>query len=564
MADAPLPSRSWVRRIFRVRFPQVVIGITAFLYVATQIETGHHIDRQWFTVFRTLMLIVAALLLTLWALFFSGWHKLKVVLALALLMGGAVGLFRVERDGDMRATLHAREWALHLFGVAHEDDVAAHRKRQADLLQKRPIDLTPQATDFPGYRGSDRTGIVEGPALAHDWTQRPPRVVWKQPTYGGYSAFAIVNGFLFTLEQRGDNEAAVCYDADNGNELWVHSWRARFEEKMGGDGPRASPTVYDGDVFAFGAFGKLVCLNGKTGELKWSVDTLAGSQNLTWAMSGSPLVYGDLVVVNPGSQTADRAGRSVIAYDRRTGKEVWAAGNAKAGYSSPMLTRLGGRWQVLVFDATGLGSYDPQDGVELWRHPWRTGDGINVAQPLVLETTWIPPLALGLASGSITLTPIVAHKGQVFIASGYGRGGVLLEVGEEAKKWRVQELWTTNRNAMRCKFTSPIFREGYIYGLDDGDLQCISAEDGRIAWSDKRRPAEGKGYGHGQILGCGDLLVVLTEFGEVALVDAKPERFNELGRLKVLEGNKTWNNPAMADGRLYIRNHREMACVDLR
>jgi outer membrane protein assembly factor BamB len=117
---------------------------------------------------------------------------------------------------------------------------------------------------------------------------------------------------------------------------------------------------------------------------------------------------------------------------------------------------------------------------------------------------------------------------------------------------------------MRCKFSSPVAYNGYLYGFDDGNLQCIDLNDGRVMWTDNRPIGEGKGFQQGQLLLCGDLLVVLSEFGEVALVEARPDRLVELGRRKFLQGTKTWNNPAMVNGRLYIRNHLEMACVDLR
>ena len=557
--------RSIFRRIFRVGIPQVVIVIAAFLYAATTYSPGHDKERQWFFLFRTIVVIMALTLLGLWAIFFTGWNKRRTIPAIALLIGVGWILFRVEFDGDLRPSLHGRSWWLSRLGLAHEDDVDAHRQ-QTTGLPRRAIDLTPQSGDFPGYRGIDRTGVVDGPALSRDWNANPPRELWKQPTYGGYSAFAAVNGFLFTMEQRRDQEAVVCYDGANGNELWVHEWPGRFGESMGGVGPRSTPTVYDGDVFALGALGRLVCLEGATGKPKWVTETLEGNRNLRWAMSASPLVYGDYVVVNPGSQSPQSAGHALVAYDRRTGKKLVSSGKTQAGYSSPMLARLAGEEHLLLFDGGGLAGYDPITLQERWRHPWRTqgSDGINVAQPLVVEREQWPNPLLGFIAGVAALQPVVERKGQVFIASAYGRGGAMLQVERTADGWAVQEPWSTGRSVMRCKFASPVAYDGHIYGLDDGSLQCISMEDGTVKWTDKRDPAEGEGFGHGQILLTGDLIVVLTQFGEIAIVEARPDRFVELGRRKILKGSKTWNNPALADGILYIRNHLEMAAVDLR
>jgi outer membrane protein assembly factor BamB len=561
-----------LRRIFRPRFPQIVIVLTLLLYFGSMIDAGHDIERQWFSFFRMVLVMLSATLLCLWAIFFSGLRKLPAAVGVIVLVGCFSAVFGVEKDGNLNPSIHARGWVLHLFGAAHEDEVAAHRKRQAQTLAKRSIDLAPQPGDMPAFRGQDRTGVVNGPPLSRDWAAHPPRELWKQPTYGGYSSFVVVNDFLFTMEQRRDEEgvdqeAVVCYDGDNGNELWVQQWPGRFDELMGGAGTRSTPTVYDGDVFALGALGRLVCIDGKTGNLKWAVETLAGNKNLNWGMSSSPLVYGEYVVVNPGNQNPPQTeGRALVAFNRHSGELVRQSGKSQAGYSSPMLVKLGGRQQILLFDGAGLAGYDPETFAELWRFSWPTQgkEGINVAQPVVLETDTQPPPLIGLAGGALAGVPSIAHKGEVFIASSYGRGGALLQVEEVDGKWSVNELWTTNRSAMRCKFSSPVMYNGFLYGFDDGDLQCIDLSNGKVKWTDKRKGAEGKGYGHGQLLLSGDLLVVLTEYGELALVEASPDQLKELGRIKVLKGNKTWSHPALSNGRCFIRNHLEMAAVDLR
>jgi len=564
LVKPPAPPRTLLQRIFRVGFPQVVIVLAVFLCIATSIGSGHHIERQWFSLFRFCIVAVGLLLLGIWAVFLSGWRRLPAAFIVLAIAGGAWAAFRVEFDGDLNPSIHARDWVLRQFGASHDDLVESHRKQQS--AAGRPIDLTPHLSDWPGYRGLDRTGTTTGPVISRDWSTRPPRIVWKHPTYGGYASFAVVNGFLFTLEQRRNDEAVVCYDASDGTELWTHPWPAKFTEAMGGPGPRTTPTVDGGEVFALGALGRLVCLNGKTGQLKWAVETLQGKKNLTWGMSGSPLVYGNLVVVNPGSQGAKVPGSSIVAYDRSDGHVIWVAGKSQAGYSSPMLARLDGRWQVLVFDGAGLGGYDPDSGEDLWRFPWATqgSDGINVAQPVILEKELLPPIGLGSVAGSMALTPIVSRKGELFIASAYGRGGALLQVEKGPGSWEVRELWRTSRTSMRCKVSSPVEYGGYLFGLDDGNLECIDSRSGERQWKDERNAGEGKAYGQGQILLHNDLLVILTHYGEVVLVEARPDRFNELGRMKVLQGDKTWNNPAIVAGRLYIRNHLEMACVDLR
>jgi outer membrane protein assembly factor BamB len=194
-----------------------------------------------------------------------------------------------------------------------------------------------------------------------------------------------------------------------------------------------------------------------------------------------------------------------------------------------MLATLVGRRQILVFDGEGLNGYDAARGKELWGFPWITQDGINVAQPLVLDGD------------------------RVFISSGYGVGCALLRIAESAQGWTVEKLWQNRR--MRCKFTSPVAYQGFIYGLDDGILACLDQKNGNQRWRDGR-------YGHGQLLLVDGLLLILSETGRLALVEATPEGYHELTGFAALEG-KTWNNPALAGGKAYLRNHEEMACYNL-
>jgi outer membrane protein assembly factor BamB len=251
-----------------------------------------------------------------------------------------------------------------------------------------------------------------------------------------------------------------------------------------------------------------------------------GAKNLTWGMSGSPLVVENKVVVNPGGEAK---GSSVAAFDRANGNLVWTGGNSRAGYASPMLATLGGTLQILVFDGAGLAGYNPANGAELWRIEWTTQEGINVAQPLVLDGD------------------------RVFISSNYGVGCAMLKVQFTAGKWSCAPLWKNKR--MRCKMASPVLHAGHLYGLDDGVLACLRVDTGERTWRAGR-------FGHGQILLTGNLIVVLAETGELILVEANPDRFVELGRIQAIDG-KTWNYPALSNGHLFARNHHEMACYDL-
>jgi outer membrane protein assembly factor BamB len=421
--------------------------------------------------------------------------------------------------------------------------------------------------DWPEYRGRKRDGVVTGPALATDWSALKP--LWRRPVGEGHSSFAVAGdlevpvpvtgagtvGLLgsplglgplhaasalipggavaVTLEQRGDREAVVCYLLASGEQAWAYSYPARFSESMGGTGPRSTPTIRDHEVYALGATGKLVCLEARTGKEKWTADILENNANLKWGMSGSPLVFDDVVVVNPGAQTPQAAG-TLAAYDRKTGKRRWSSGRASAGYSSPMLATLAGKRQILLLDGEGLSGYDPADqGKELWRHPWPVQENINVSQPVLLG------------------------EDRVLISSGYFVGSAALQIKHEGGKWTVAEVWR-NKRSMRCKFSSPVLYQGHLYGLDEGYLVCLDAKSGERKWRGGQR------YGHGQLLLTnGQLLITSEDDGALALVPATPEGYRELTRVQALS-RRTWNLPALAGGLALVRNHLEMACYDLK
>jgi len=380
---------------------------------------------------------------------------------------------------------------------------------------------------WPDFRGPDRDGHYPG-RIRTSWPASGLPPLWKQPGGGGYASFTAAAGRAFTIEQRGRNEVVAAYDVLTGRELWTAAWPAFFQEWMGGDGPRATPVWADGLVYALGATGELRCVRADTGEVVWGLNILRdnGASNLDWGMAASPLVLDDVVIVLPGG----RRGRSVVAYDRRTGERRWSALDDQASYAAPMLVTLAGEPQLLIFAATRLVAITPDGSRELWDHPWPTPNAINAAQPLVVDDT------------------------HVFISSSYGTGAALLEVSRSGNRLSAREVWRNIR--MKNRFTSSVLHEGYIYGLDENILACLDAATGALQWKAGR-------YGYGQVMLADGHLIVLTEAGDLVLVRATPERLEEVGHSPALEG-KTWNHPAIVDGILLVRNLREMAAFDLR
>jgi outer membrane protein assembly factor BamB len=383
----------------------------------------------------------------------------------------------------------------------------------------------PYWTDF---RGPLRDGHYRQRAIQTNWPAAGLTPMWKQPIGGGYASFAIARNRAFTIEQRGPQEIVAAYDVASGRELWSSGWNAEFREPLGGDGPRATPTWADGIVYALGATGELRALDEAAGRLLWRKNILEenGATNLDWGMAASPLIVDETVVVLPGGPN----GRSVVGYDRRSGKRVWSTLSDKQAYSSPMLVTVGGVRQILVFGATRLMGLSPDRGELLWDYPWQTAFDINAGQPLVIGDN------------------------RVFLSSGYGTGAAVIELTPANTKFSVREVWRNNR--MKNQFTSSVLHDGFIYGLDESILACIDAATGELRWKGGR-------YGYGQVLLASAHLIVLTEEGDLALVRATPERHEEIVRFPALSG-KTWNHPAISDGVLLIRNLAEMAAFDLR
>ena len=530
VAAPPAAARSSLLR----RLPIVLLLLAALVIAGFWLWQDQDMERV-VRVTGTIMTLQALIaLLALWVLLLSGWRwwvRLAVLILVPLIVAaaGVASIRKVEFTGDMVPFVEFR------WQPTREDILEASRRQQAGGPPLTAPMLQAKPSDYPEYRGTLRDGIVHGPLLARDWTLSPPRKLWRQPVGGGYASFAVVGNVAVTIEQRRDKEAVVCYDTATGRERWIHAYDADFSERMGGEGPRATPTIKDGDVYSLGATGMLVCLDAATGKPKWSVNILKKDENseeninVQWGMSGSPLVYDKVVVVNPGKQSPATAGKALVVYDRTTGQPVWSAGDTQAGYSSPMLATLAGQRLVLLFDGKELGGYDAAKGTKLWHHPWKTDFDINVAQPVVLPGD------------------------RVFISSGYGKGCAMLKTSDAGGQWSVKELW--KNTLMRCRFTSPVEYKGHLYGLDEGILACLDAETGKRTWKDGR-------YGNGQLLLSDGLLVILSEEGDLALVEAKPDAYQELGRMSALKG-RTWNHLALADGKAYVRNHLEMACYDL-
>ncbi len=377
------------------------------------------------------------------------------------------------------------------------------------------------ASAWPGFRGPQRDGVVAGVKIAADWSHTPPAELWRRSVGPGWSSIAVTGDLIYTQEQRGKEEIVSSYRLKTGEPVWQHRDAVRFFESNAGAGPRATPALANGRVFALGATGILNALDAGDGSLLWSRDVVADSDRQVpqWGFSGSPLVVGDTVFVAASGQ--------LVAYDALRGEKRWI-GPSGGGYSSPQLLTVNGTAQILLMSGHGTTALAPLDGQELWQHEW---GGFPMTQP-------------ALISG-----------GDLLISAQESGGIRRLAVRQEDVGWKAEEQWTSL--SLKPYFNDFVVHEGHVYGFDGRILAAVELERGERQWKGGR-------YGSGQmiLLPDSDALLVLSEKGELALVRATPEKFEELARYSALKG-KTWNHPTLVGDVLLVRNSEEMAAFRL-
>lgn len=378
------------------------------------------------------------------------------------------------------------------------------------------------ATSWPGFRGPGRDGIVRGVRIEADWTASKPVELWRQPVGPGWSSFAVNGGLLYTQEQRGEDEVVACYNLTTGAPVWSHRDTARFWESNAGPGPRGTPTLHDGRVYTFGATGILNALDAASGTVVWSRNAATDTKTKVpdWGFASSPLVVADMVIAAVGGTMA--------AYDLATGAPRWAGPADDKSYSSPQLMEIDGVRQILLMSGAGATSVAPADGRVLWQHAWK---GFAIVQPSQIS------------------------KGDLLISTGDRLGARRIQVSHTNDAWSVEERWTSTR--LKAYFSDFVLHRGHAFGFDGGILACVDLEDGERKWKGGR-------YGSGQLvlLADQDLLLVISEQGDLALVAAVLGEFTELARFPALTG-KTWNHPVLAGDVLLVRNDREMAAFRL-
>jgi outer membrane protein assembly factor BamB len=384
--------------------------------------------------------------------------------------------------------------------------------------------------DWPQFRGIDRDGISRETGLSDSWPESGPKEVWRVPLGEGYSGISVVGNRLYTM-YAGDHdgkptEFAAAFDATTGKELWRTPIGEKHDTEFG-NGPRSTPAV-DGDtVFALGSKGDMAALSTEDGSERWRLRLTEafGSEVPHWGFSTSALVDGDHVVVQSGGGD----GKSFAALDKKTGETALTFGDGGPSYNSPLRVEINGepryvyvsRGKVLCVDAKGK---------KVWEHDWFEGRMEAWAIPVR-----VPPNKI-FASGA---EGVVAH---------------MLEVTENGSEGSVEKVWESR--FMRNHFNASVFHDGHLYGFDNATLKAMSTADGKLTWAKR-------GLGKGSLIFADGKLYVLSDRGQLVLLEATPQGYTEKGSVQALEG-RCWTSPTLSKGRLYLRNHDEMVVYDVK
>ncbi|MCB9891426.1 MAG: PQQ-like beta-propeller repeat protein [Planctomycetes bacterium] len=365
--------------------------------------------------------------------------------------------------------------------------------------------------DWPQWRGPARTGISTETGWVAEGAEAP---LWAKNVGLGYSSFSVADDKLFTIgwdEEKGQ-DVVWCLDAKTGEEVWTHRFACKIWNQFHGGGSLTTPSVDGERVFVTNREGRFLCLETKTGKVRWEKD-LAESEGVkppTWGFAGSPLVLDDKVVVNMGK---------VFAFDKKTGKELWKTNDLGAAYSTPSDFTFKGTPCLAVFNGTGITVIEQKGGKERLNQPWKTRYDVNAATPVVIDGT------------------------RIFISSGYNRGCAMVSIdgSEPEVQWESRE--------MRNHMSGCVLYEGHLYGFDEAVFKCLDL-DGNLKW-------EQRGLGKSAFMIADGKLVLNTSKGELVIADATPEGFRELSRQKVLEGRGVlWTSPVIVGGIIYCRDSK--------
>lgn len=440
----------------------------------------------------------------------------RISMALTIIFAAGFWIF-LRTDGMTGDSNHNLNWR---WAKTSEDNTLIQTAGESLTGTPGP-DLANSEAEWPGFRGKNRDGVVHGLKINADWKANPPVELWRRPVGPGCSSAAILGNLIYTQEQLGEYETVSCYDLSSGKPVWRHKDKARFYDSHAGAGPRATPELANGRVYTMGATGILNAINAIDGTLIWTRNAAedTGIEIPEWGICGSPVVTGNAVIVSLAG--------TIAAYESETGKPLWTGDKGGQAYTSPHLVTICNVPQVLMINEPGIQGIDPATGKSLWTYSWLLKDRV--------------------------LQPVLTGDNELLINEEY-KNVRKIKITNDASGWSTDEVWTSSE--IRTLFNDFVIHKGYAYGFDGPSMACIDLSDGSRKW----RGARYRGFQ--LLLADQDLILVLSEKGELALVSADPGRFTELSKIPVLKG-KTWNHPAIKGNIVIVRNSEEMAAYRL-
>jgi outer membrane protein assembly factor BamB len=515
----------------RARWFERILGILGIV-AAVGIEQAvcHESMRGPLLIVMTIPMAIAAF--ALGAILFGAKLSIQrtwLAIGLALLGAGYSALLRT--DGVWGNFSFGFDWRWNQTSetLANWDYLQSRELAPIEKYDKQELLAALKTAPWPGFRGPKGDSTQSGLRFSDDWKSNPPLERWRNRIGPAWSSFAIGADRIFTQEQQMEDEVVSCYNAVTGEPIWSYTNPSRFFEALGGLGPRSTPTLADGSIYALGAEGYLVRLNAIDGKLIWKVDLKEASERETppmWGFSCSPCVDGGLVIVHAGG----KQDKGIIAYKVEDGQVAWTAKAGEMSYSSVQKINLLGTDYLCLLSNLGAHLLEPVTGKPVLDYEFQH-QGYRACQAQVIDGN------------------------KLLIPAGMGTGTRLVEFSSGDSGLQAKELWTSKE--MKPDYNDILVYDGNIYGFDNGIFACIGLEDGKRKWKGGR-------YEKGQafLLADSGLILVVSEKGELVLLKATPEKHLELGKIEALS-DKTWNHPVVVGDRLFVRNAEEVVCYQL-
>jgi outer membrane protein assembly factor BamB len=396
------------------------------------------------------------------------------------------------------------------------------------------ISLGLQAADWPQYLGPERDGVYPGEALTRLWPSDGPKVLWRKRDIGaGMSGVVAAKGRVILFHEVNRYDTIECLEAATGKTLWKNNYASSFVPGYGSAaGPRATPAIAQGRVYTMAGQGIVVCTDMATGKTVWTVNTQKSyrASDGFFGMACSPLVEGNAVLLNIGGE----AGAGIVALDKDTGKLLWKSLDDEASYSSPVMATLNGKRRAVFFARTGLAVVNPANGKIDFQTRWRARihASVNAAAPLVAGD-------------------------RLFVTASYNTGALLIQSNGDG----FRTTWS-NDTSLSSQYASVMHRDGFLYGTHGRAdvppipaLRCVELATGKVRWSVDD-------FGDCLMLLCGDRLLALMESGELALGQVTPAGWREISRAQVA-GSGARSQPALANGRLFVRDRNQLVCLEV-